>query len=246
MLRPELADKVRPFSRRREAHAAAALAIGEAERGNNLHRSVLTHAVGERLQSIIKTAAVRLLAFGNGRSTAAPAGHADIKMWAGVKRNNHPVRHCRRILGCKRHKEGTREPAPGRSNRPPKLPEHPARHPGSSKRRQVSWLADFSFAAAFPGITPVANYGKLSAYSCGGSCGIRAKTRHRIPFSLLIFEETVNSASLKGAGAGLVNGDAPPADRACGGGTPVYSSGRRRFPHYERDARWERGEERKL
>jgi hypothetical protein len=57
----------------------------------------------------------------------------------------------------------------------------------------------------------VANYGKLSAYSCGGSCGIRAKTRHRIPFSLLIFEETVNSASLKGAGAGLVNGDAPPA-----------------------------------
>lgn len=52
----------------------------------------------------------------------------------------------------------------------------------------------------------MANYGKLSAYSCGGSCGIRAKTRHRIPFSLLIFEETVNSASLKGAGAGLVNG----------------------------------------
>ena len=76
MLRPELADKVRPFSRRREAHAAAALAIGEAERGNNLHRSVLTHAVGERLQSIIKTAAVRLLAFGNGRSTAAPASEA--------------------------------------------------------------------------------------------------------------------------------------------------------------------------
>ena len=78
-----------------------------------------------------------------------------------------------------------------------------------------------------------------------GSCGIRAKTRHRIPFSLLIFEETVNSASLKGAGAGLVNGDAPPADRACDGGTPVYSSGRRRF-HYERDARRERGEEQAL
>ena len=71
----------------------------------------------------------------------------------------------------------------------------------------------------------MANYGKLSAYSCGGSCGIRAKTRHRIPFSLLIFEETVNSASLKGLGAGLVNGDAPPrADRACGGQSPVYSS----------------------
>lgn len=56
----------------------------------------------------------------------------------------------------------------------------------------------------------MANYGKLSAYSCGGSCGIRAKTRRRIPFSLLIFEETVNSASLKGLGAGLVNGDALP------------------------------------
>ncbi len=75
--------------------------------------------------------------------------------------------------------------------RPPKLPGHPARHLGSSKRRQVSWLADRSLAAAFPGFTPVANYGKLSAYSCGGSYGIRAKTRHRIPFSLLIFEETV-------------------------------------------------------
>jgi hypothetical protein len=62
---------------------------------------------------------------------------------------------------------------------------------GSSKRRQVSWLADLSLAAAFPGLVPVANYGKLSAYSCGGSCGIRAKTSHRIPFSLLIFEETV-------------------------------------------------------
>ena len=56
----------------------------------------------------------------------------------------------------------------------------------------------------------MAYYGKLSAYSCGGSCGIRAKTRHRIPFSLLIFEETVNSAPLKGLGAGLVNGDALP------------------------------------
>ena len=168
-------------------------------------------------------------------------------MWAGFKRHVHPVRHCRRILGCKRHQEGTRvRLAPGRSSRPPNLPGHPARHLGSSKRRQVSWLADRSLAAAFPGVTPVANYGKLSAYSCGGSCGIRAKTRHRIPFSLLIFEETVNSASLKGAGAGLVNGDASPADRTCGGGTPVYSSGRRRFPHYRRDARRERGEERKL
>jgi len=28
----------------------------------------------------------------------------------------------------------------------------------------------------------VANYGKLSAYSCGGSCGIRVRSRHRIPF----------------------------------------------------------------
>jgi len=72
-----------------------------------------------------------------------------------------------------------------------KPPGHPARRLGSSKRRQVSWLADPSLTAAFPGFTPVANYGKLSAYSCGGSCGIRAKTRHRIPFSLLIFEETV-------------------------------------------------------
>jgi hypothetical protein len=72
-----------------------------------------------------------------------------------------------------------------------KPPGHPARRLGSSKRRQVSWLADLSLAAAFPGLAPVVNYGKLSAYSCGGSCGIRAKTRHRIPFSLLIFEETV-------------------------------------------------------
>jgi hypothetical protein len=53
----------------------------------------------------------------------------------------------------------------------------------------------------------VANYGKLSAYSCGGSCGIRALTRHRIPFSLLSFEETVISTTLKGSRLGLVNGD---------------------------------------
>ena len=54
----------------------------------------------------------------------------------------------------------------------------------------------------------MANYGKLSAYSCGGSCGIRAKTRHRIPFSLLIFEETVIFALTKGLGGECVNGDA--------------------------------------
>ena len=55
----------------------------------------------------------------------------------------------------------------------------------------------------------MANYGKLSAYSCGGSCGIRAKTRDRIPFSLLIFEETVIFALTKGLGGSVVNGDAP-------------------------------------
>ena len=211
MLGPDLADKVGPFSSRREADAAAALAIGEAERGKNLRRRVLPMPSASDLHRLIEAAAVGLLALGDGLGAAAPAGHADIKMWAGFKRHVHPVRHCRRILGCKRHQEGTRvRLAPGRSSRPPKLPGHPARHLGSSKRRQVSWLADRSLAAAFPGVTPVANYGKLSAYSCGGSCGIRAKTRHRIPFSLLIFEETVNSASLKGLGAGLVNGDALP------------------------------------
>ena len=89
-----------------------------------------------------------------------------------------------------------------------KLPGHPARPLGSDNRRQVSWLADLSLAAAFPGLTPVANYGKLSAYSCGGSCGIRAKPRHRIPFSLLIFEETVIFALTKGPGGERVNGDA--------------------------------------
>ena len=77
----------------------------------------------------------------------------------------------------------------------------------------------------------MAKYGKLSAYSCGGSCGIRAKTRDRIPFSLLIFEETVNSASLKGVRAGLVNGDGLEADLACGGARSDYSFDRRRFPH---------------
>ena len=85
MLGPDLADKVRPFSSRREAHAAAALAIGEAERGNDLRRRVLAHAVGERLQRLIEAAAVGLLAFGHGLCAAAPAGHADIKMWAGVQ-----------------------------------------------------------------------------------------------------------------------------------------------------------------
>ena len=109
MLGPDLTDKVRPFSRCREADATAALAIGEAERGNDLRRRVLTHAVGERLQRLIEAAAVGLLAFGHGLGAAAPAGHADIKMWAGFERHVHPVRHCRRILGCKRHQEGTRD-----------------------------------------------------------------------------------------------------------------------------------------
>jgi hypothetical protein len=129
-----------------------------------------------------------------------------------------------------------------------KLPGHPARRLGSSKRRQVSWLADPSLAAAFPGLTPVAKYGKLSAYSCGGSCGIRAKTRNRIPFSLLIFEETVIfRPSLKSLVGRVVNGDAPGQEtglRQCE--TSLYSSRRRRFPPFERGARRERGEERKL
>jgi hypothetical protein len=97
-----------------------------------------------------------------------------------------------RILGCKRREKRRGGDASRLADRPAaKPPGHPARRLGSSKRRQVSWLADPSLAAAFPGLTPVAKYGKLSAYSCGGSCGIRAKTRDRIPFSLLIFEETV-------------------------------------------------------
>jgi hypothetical protein len=97
-----------------------------------------------------------------------------------------------RILGCKRREKRRGGNASRLADQPAtKLPGHPARQLRSSKRRQVSWLADLSLAAAFPGLTPVAIYGKLSAYSCGGSCGIRAKTRDRIPFSLLIFEETV-------------------------------------------------------
>ena len=148
---------------------------------NNLHRSVLTHAVGERLQSIIKTAAVRLLAFGNGRSTAAPAGHADIKMWAGVKRNNHPVRHCRRILGCSAIRRARESPhlADRTGHRscqstPPGIPDQASdgRSPGSRIFR----------LPPPPGITPVAITASFPP-TVAGAAGIRAKTRHRIPFS---------------------------------------------------------------
>ena len=69
------------------------------------------------------------------------------------------------------------------------------------KQATAGLLARGSFACRrLPRGHPVANYGKLSAYSCGGSCGIRAKTRHRIPFSLLIFEETVILSLTKGLG----------------------------------------------
>ena len=136
----------------------------------------------------------------------------------------------RRFLGCKRHLK--RRGLLSRICRSTGHQVARAPRPASrvNKRRQVSWLADPSLAGAFPGLTPVANHGMLSAYSCGGSCGIRALTRHRIPFSLLIFEETVISATLKGSRLGLVNGVGIQADLACGGESPVYSSDRRRFP----------------
>jgi len=40
-------------------------------------------------------------------------------------------------------------------------------------RRQVSWLAGHSLPSAFPEVTspPVADWGLLAAYSCGGSRG---------------------------------------------------------------------------
>jgi hypothetical protein len=43
-------------------------------------------------------------------------------------------------------------------------------------RRQVSWLADLSPPVAFPGYFPQWPLDeRLSAYSCGGSCGIGAQ-----------------------------------------------------------------------
>jgi len=52
----------------------------------------------------------------------------------------------------------------------------------------------------------VAKYGKLSAYSCGAAAEFGQDARHRIPFLLLIFEETVIFAPLKDAAGSLVNG----------------------------------------
>ena len=129
------------------------------------------------------------------------------KMWAGVKRNNHPVRHCRRILGCSAIRRARESPhlADRTGHRscqstPPGIPDQASdgRSPGSRIFRlppPSQGSPQWPITASFPP-------------TVAGQQRIRAKTRHRIPFSLLIFEETVNSASLKGAGAGLVNGDA--------------------------------------
>ena len=205
MLGAKLAHDVRPFARRGDPDRAAALAIGEAQRGQYASRRSIAHGVEERLYRLVEAAPVGHLAFGHRPRAAATAGEADIKVRTIVERHVDPGRHCG-ILRCKAFGSGTR-PYPRLADRPATpLPEHPARQRGSNKRRQVSWLAGRSLAAAFPGLTPVANYSKLSAYSCGGSCGIRAKSRHRIPFSLLIFEETVISASLKDPPLGLSTG----------------------------------------
>ena len=169
-------------------------------------------------------------------------------MWAGFSGTFIPSDTVVASSGASAIRSGTRQSlAPGRSSRPPKLPGHPARHLGS-KQATAGLLARGSFACRrLPRGHPS---GQLTASFpptvAGAAAEFGRKARHRIPFSLLIFEETVNFSLTKGPGAGLVNGDASPADRACGGGTPVYSSGRRRFPHCRRDARRERGEERKL
>ena len=61
-----------------------------------------------------------------------------------------------------------------------------ALHPRAVKvarHRPVYWLAGLSVPSAFPErMAPVASYeGQLSAYSCGGSRGLKAFALHRVP-----------------------------------------------------------------
>jgi len=64
---------------------------------------------------------------------------------------------------------------------------------GSTIWRQVSWLADASPLIAFPGLSPQWCLDEpLSAYSCGGSCGIEpVKVLTAFPFHSSSMEETV-------------------------------------------------------
>ena len=79
------------------------------------------------------------------------------------------------------------------------------------KQATAGLLARGSFACRrLPRAHPSGQLRQAFRLQLRGQLRNSGETRHRIPFSLLIFEETVNSASLKGLGAGLVNGDALP------------------------------------
>ena len=238
MLRPELADKVRPFpgAVRPTLQPRSQLAKQSVEQ---LAPERLDPCRRRATSSIIKTAAVRLLAFGNGRSTAAPAGHADIRCGRALSETIIPSDTVVASSGAapsgghERARTWPIEPATEAARAP--------RPASRIKQATAGLLARGFFVCRLPRDHPSGQLRQAFRLQLRGQ--LRVKTPSCIPFSLLIFEETVHSAT-KGRGRGTVN--APPADRACDGGTPVYSSGRRRFPHYERDARRERGEERKL
>ena len=127
MLGAKLAHDVRPFARRGDPDRAAALAIGEAQRGQYASRRSIAHGVEERLYRLVEAAPVGHLAFGHRPRAAATAGEADIKVRTIVERHVDPGRHCG-ILRCKAFGRGTR-PYPRLADRPatPPMMKMPSR-----------------------------------------------------------------------------------------------------------------------
>jgi hypothetical protein len=157
-------------------------------------------------------------------------------------RHVHPVRHRQshpRVQAPSGEREATPRAWP--IERPPSCQGTP---PGTSVKLATAGLLACGCSACrrLPRSFPSGQLRQAFRLQLRGQLRNSGRSRHRIPFSLLIFEETVIFAPTKGPPRKVVNVD---TDRACGSGTPVYSSERRRFPQ-TRDARRERGEERKL